>query len=133
MISYDTQRHKIFRKDNSINASRCFLSEETTNRILNFDWVVLSFDEYNHSLLTSDRPVITDGLMQPGEYIALPIGPRALFLASKTQAITRTILGRKNLVETINNAVVRQAQQYVYGSDDTQRDFVERRLQKPSQ
>jgi hypothetical protein len=66
-------------------------------------------------------------------FIALPVSPRALFLASRTQAITRAILGQKNLVETINNVVVRQAQQYVYGTDCAQCVFVERRLQKHSQ
>jgi Protein of unknown function (DUF4238) len=107
--------------------------EDTTNLILNFYWGVLWFDEYNHRLLTSDRPVIIRSELMPFDgFIALPIGPRAVFLACGTRAITRTIRDQKNLVETINNAVVRQAQQYVYGTDNAQLDFVERRLQKPS-
>jgi hypothetical protein len=125
---------KYFKKMIPLMLQDAILLKKTTNIILNFHWDVLSFDKYNHSLLSSDRPVImSDGLMQSDGCIALPIGPRALFLASRTPAITRTIRRKRNLAETINTAVVRQAHQYVYGTDNAQHDFVEKRLQKPSQ
>ncbi len=46
-------------------------------------WRIYTFPPHFYPLLTSDRPVIrTNGLAQKGGHLALPIGPRRLFVAS---------------------------------------------------
>ncbi|HEY8094899.1 MAG TPA: DUF4238 domain-containing protein [Methylobacter sp.] len=101
----------------------------TINLISKFYWSVFTFNDYNHRLLTSDRPIVmSNGLGQSDGYIALPLAPRTLFLAARTAEITRKILANPRLAEKTNEAVTCQAHQYVYGTDDAQLVFVEKRI-----
>jgi hypothetical protein len=107
------------------------LIPETTKFIANLHCGICSFNANSHRLLTSDRPVImSNGLAYLYGHIALPIGPRKLFLASRTPELAREICGRRGLAETTNYLIARQAHKYVYGTDDTQLRFVENRLRK---
>jgi hypothetical protein len=85
------------------------------------------------TFLTSDRPyIMTNGLSQPDAHIALPISPTVLFLAANNDAAYRHLmsLSARKLAATVNNRVVEQAYNYVYGADEGQVDFVDRRLGK---
>ena len=105
------------------------LLPETANLISAFHWGVCSFSSESHKLLTSDKPVLmSKGLRGSDAYIAVPIGPRSLFLATRTVKIRQTILADARLAETSNDSIVRQAIQFVYGTDGSQLVFVERRL-----
>ena len=99
-------------------------------------WGVLELHE-GFELLTSDRPVIvTNGIKGEESHIVVPISPRKFFIAANTQKKLNEIceLGAKNLARTSNDVVVSQAHRYVYGTDDSQLFFVEKRLGKrPSQ
>ena len=96
-----------------------------------FRWEIITFGANCHKLLTSDKPIISsNGLTQPGAYLAIPTGPRKLFLATRTEEIRRALLVDTRLAENANNSVVRQAVQFVYGSDSGQLAFVERRLRR---
>ncbi len=107
------------------------LLPRTAHLISSFHWGIRVFEKYDHKLLTSDRPVVmTNGLGTSYGHIALPLGPRTLFFAARTTEISREILSRPRLDEATNNEVARQAQRYVYGTDDTQLLFVERRLRR---
>lgn len=104
---------------------------QTTSIICDFHWGVCTFAEDSHRLLTSDRPVIiSNGFNLPNAYIALPIGPKKLFFASRLNELGRNLCSMRGLAETSNDEIVRQAIEYVYGADDGQLLFVENRLRK---
>ena len=85
----------------------------------------------SYSLLTSDRPlVMTNGISGPGKHLAMPIGPRLLFIAADDPAEVQQLAQQNHntLAEATNDGVVRHARKFVWGLDDTQLRFVERRL-----
>jgi hypothetical protein len=94
-------------------------------------WSVVTFAKERHTLLTSDRPIImTNGIVGPKDHLALPIGPRMLFLATnniETEQMVRTI-DPGILMAQINDRVASQARRYVWGNDNRQLRFVENRL-----
>jgi len=94
-------------------------------------WSVVSFRNERHALLTSDRPIImTNGMAKPDNHLAIPIGPRMLFIATNTVEMERTIrnIHPRQLMEQVNNRVTSQARKYVWGTDDTQLRFVQNRF-----
>jgi hypothetical protein len=93
-------------------------------------WEVVQLQS-SYSLLTSDRPIVmTNGIGGPQKHFAMPIGPRLLFIAADDPAEVQQLAQQNHdtLAEVTNNRVVRQARKFVWGLDDTQRRFVERRL-----
>jgi hypothetical protein len=94
-------------------------------------WSVVTFKNGRHTLLSSDRPIImTNGVIGPEDHLALPIGPRMLFVATnniKTENMIRTI-DPGILMAQVNHRVTSQARRYVYGKDNEQLRFVENRL-----
>lgn len=106
------------------------LIPRTITWIGNASMAVADFDR-GHTLLTSDRPVVmTNGLIHQHSHIALPIGPRRLFVAAQSVDVLRQILTQNSLIERLNDIVVRQAEEFVFGSDSSHLAFVERRLKK---
>lgn len=95
--------------------------------IHNMLWHVIDASGADFNFLTSDRPVIrTNGLMIDGGHLALPIGPRKLFIAAKDSAALRSILAmsHRQLVRECNRQMCDYAIKYVYGVDDSQLRFV---------
>jgi hypothetical protein len=95
-------------------------------------WSVVRFN-VSRTLLTSDRPIVmTGGLIKPTDHLALPIGPRTLFVAANTEQTEHLIRSWKpaDLVEHVNDRVASQARKYVWGRDDTHLRFVANRLGK---
>ncbi len=96
-------------------------------------WSVVTFKNPRHTLLTSDRPIImTNGIVKPGDHLALPVGPLSLFIASnnvETEDIIKNMDPRQ-LMAQVNNRVASQARKFVYGTDDSQLRFVANRLGK---
>jgi hypothetical protein len=94
-------------------------------------WSVVTFKRERHTLLTSDRPIImTNGIIGKKDHLALPIGPRMLFIAAnniETENMIRTI-DPGILMAQVNHRVASQARKYVYGNDDKQLRFIENRL-----
>ena len=89
------------------------------------------FERASHTLLTSDRPIImTAGLVEPDHHLALPIGPRALFVAATTEQTERILRGwdPRKLMQHVNDRVASQAAKYVWGLNGSQLRFVENRL-----
>ena len=94
-------------------------------------WTTAKVGKTRHSMLTSDRPVImTNGLIQSDAHIAIPLSPKLLFLATKSDDTHRNItsLSEDQIVEAVNHKVSEQAIKYVYGIDDRQLRFVANRL-----
>jgi hypothetical protein len=93
-------------------------------------WAVVRLRS-SYSLLTSDRPlVMTNGISNPDSHLALPIGPRLLFIATKEPAMAHQLAQRdpNELATAVNDQVAAQARKFVWGLDDGQLRFVERRL-----
>jgi hypothetical protein len=85
------------------------------------------------NFLTSDRPIImTNGIGRPEGHIAVPIGPRKLFIAANQKETTDPIvaLPPSDLIMQANTMVVRQAEEFVYGESDFAINFVERHLRR---
>jgi hypothetical protein len=105
-------------------------SEFVGNHLIRMIWTTITMPS-SFSFLTSDRPIImTNGLSQPEGHLALPIGPRKLFIASNQQAIVDEVARRKpdDLVAFVNDRVVKQARNFVIGVDDRQLRFVVNRF-----
>lgn len=97
--------------------------------ILNMHWSQIDLSRSNVTLLNSDRPIDRPlGLSDPRAYIAFPIGPRTLFLASNNSTLAGRISREKHtkLAKLMNKAVVSQAQEFVWGVDDSQLAFVQK-------
>lgn len=100
--------------------------------LINYKWFTLDFPESRFSLLTSDRPlVLTTGLKKERCVVALPLGPRLAFFAVRDKSLLNDLLenkGNEGIARALNESVVSQAYKHVYGTDDSQLRFVERRL-----
>lgn len=101
--------------------------------IYNMRWSCSSLAASSFSLLTSDRPLdMPHGLGARNAYIALPIGPKRLFVAAHDDAYEKHIasVGATRIVKDVNLAVVHQAREFVWGRDDGQHRFVSNRMSK---
>ena len=75
-------------------------------------WSVVTFKNERYPLLTSDRPIImTNGLVKPGDHLALPIGPLSLFVATNDVNTENAIksMNAGQLIELVNHRVSSQA------------------------
>lgn len=105
-------------------------------RINEMEWRVLQSPNTAPAFLTSDRPIIrTHSLDKKGDHIALPIGPRLLFIASHDRDFLDAVLraDQKGLVKECNRQVVEGASRFVYGVDERQTRFIQNRFGKSPQ
>ena len=105
-------------------------------KINEMHWRVLQLPEHAPRYLTSDRPIIrTNGLAQKGGHIALPIGPRLLFIASHDNELLEGVrkADQVALVKECNRQVVEGATRFVYGIDVSQLRFIQNRFGKTPQ
>jgi hypothetical protein len=108
-------------------------SKRMVRMLASFKWKTTTVNMAKHPLLTSDRPIImTNGLLQQDAHIVLPISPRRLFIATKTEETFQYFaeMNPNDLAHAVNNQVCQQAHKYVFGSDDSQLQFVAKRLGK---
>jgi len=101
--------------------------------VASFKWHTMTMNTLDHPLLTSDRPVImTNGLMSDHAHLVVPIGPRRLFIATRTMETFGSFKQRhpKEFAKAINDRICLQARKFVYGSDKRQLRFVSNRLGK---
>ncbi|RWP90638.1 MAG: DUF4238 domain-containing protein [Mesorhizobium sp.] len=102
----------------------------------NMHWRVLPAPVNAPTLLTSDRPILrANNLRGPQGHVALPIGPRLLFIASPDADFLKAILkaNQVELAKEVNRQVVEGATRFVYGVDDTQFRFVQNHFGKSPQ
>lgn len=93
--------------------------------------VVIDTSSCGIELLTSDRPVImTNGLNNDEGHLALPIGPKRLFLSAHREALITSLLndGIEHLVRAANRVVVRGAKKYVYARNEDDASFVQKNM-----
>lgn len=99
--------------------------------ISNMRWVLVSVENSDRRFVTSDRPVLmTNGVDHPEGYIMLPISPTQLFVAVNNIEMENELRysDSRKIVDQVNNLVARQAQRFVYSTDERQLRFVENRL-----
>jgi hypothetical protein len=112
------------------------MNSEMTGAALNaMNWSVIRvpLGRARYPLLTSDRPLIMpDGLGKPYGNLLMPIAPDRVFFAYQHQTSldqVRSMSDRPTeFAQSINDRVVRQARQYVWGTNDAQLRFVKNRL-----
>lgn len=110
--------------------------EDIGKHINTMHWRVLQTPASAPLLLTSDRPVLrTNSLYRDGDHIALPIGPRFLFIASHDEEYLRDLLrfDQTVLVKECNRQIVEGAVRFVFASDERQKRFVENRFGRQPQ
>jgi hypothetical protein len=86
--------------------------------------------------MTSDRPVRREyPLRSRRAFITMPLGPKCIFLASKTSEGLARLMKRPepHLVSENNKVLVRQARQFVFAYDDRDREWVKRNIAKEPQ
>lgn len=101
----------------------------------NMHWGVRAI-ETGRQLLTSDRPVRLEfPLRSETSFLTLPIGPRHIFVAAASVRGLNRLLhdDPRIVVERNNRKVVRQARQFVFAADDSERDWVAKHLAKEAQ
>lgn len=106
-------------------------SEGIANRIVKMRWGRLHLWRSRHALLTSDRPLCLPMRFKTVAIaIAIPISPRIVFTAAENdQALQSLAYGDHTaMVQEINNQVVSQARQYVWGLDDSALGFVRKHI-----
>ena len=95
-------------------------------------WRVLVIDRARYPLLTSDRPIImSNGIGKPDGHIVMPISPNQIFVAVNSEEMFgRLDASVKNgrIAEVVNDQIVKQARRVVWGTDDRQLCFIEKRL-----
>lgn len=99
--------------------------------IASMHWEVIELVAGPYDLLVSDRPVIVYKQNRNGETtIALPVGPRKLFVAATKQSFLTKLQSTdpKKLAASINIDVVAGASKIVYGASDRQLAFVQNRF-----
>ena len=95
-------------------------------------WTVIKFNNPPYPLLTCDNPLMrTDGIAHEHGHIVLPISPESLFVAANNQRTLDSfieIIRMPDSIVIINDRIVRQAVRCVYGTDNSQLQFVADRL-----
>ncbi|MEO8881823.1 MAG: DUF4238 domain-containing protein, partial [Devosia sp.] len=95
--------------------------------IFDMHWSLHRLIDSKVPLLTSDRPLDWPaGLSHPKAYIALAVSPDIVFVAANDRAMQGWAKSQAHsqLAKGLNKAVVTQAREYVWGTDDGQIDFV---------
>jgi hypothetical protein len=108
-------------------------SENVIGHLCEMKWHIVDFNNTNNLLLTSDRPIVmTNGIGNPGAHLAIPVSPKALFVATHDQIALRQLraMSANELVRASNTRIVEQAVDWVYGFSDASLRFVSKRLGK---
>lgn len=101
------------------------------NLLINMRWTVANFAKTKHKLLASDRPfVMTNGIGHPNSHIVVPISPTQCFYAAATigEELKLRSLSAAQFIFLLNDKMAAQARKFVYGTDDSELDFVTERF-----
>ncbi len=82
-------------------------------------------------LVTSDIPImLSQGTRNRGAFIMLPYAPDRLIIFAREENVALAFSTQEHdvLVNGINDAIVRQAQQVIIATDEAERTFIEERF-----
>lgn len=105
--------------------------QPTGDAIIRMHWWTIGIADGFPDLLTCDRPVyMSHGVMDERCFIALPLSPRFVFIATWSQSTFDRVMshGIKAVTKSINESMVTQAEKYVYGAHDRHLRFVKNRF-----
>jgi len=105
--------------------------KEIGDEIINMHWMIARTTENFPDVLTCDHPVImSHGISDNKCLIALPLSPRFIFFATRNQATLDRIEAHEiiKITKIVNENIVNQARQSVYGANSLHLRFVENRL-----
>ena len=108
-----------------------FVSSNVGNVIQNMNWCIIEVKNTKFDFLTSDKPLMTsNGLGLTNSFLILPVGRRSLFVACHDKRIADHLIDRppNELVQLVNDVVVRQATMFVIAYDERQTRFIDNRL-----
>ena len=104
------------------NIMRLLSSDGIVPLIASMHWDLIDLATSPNELLVSDRPVIVHRDASPGSEttIAVPVGPRKLFVAATKSRLLLELrkVSAKKLSSAINADIVGRASRLVYGRDD---------------
>jgi hypothetical protein len=101
--------------------------QATGNEIIRMQWMIGTYGA-SEDILTCDRPLyLSAGVNDPKCVIALPLSPRAIFFASRDSSALDNLMRMEHaaLIQAVNERVVNQAAQNVYGCHEHSLGFVE--------
>lgn len=111
-------------------------NEKIGTAFIRMKWWTVAVARGPLDLLTCDNPFhMTHGLADERCLVVLPLSPRFVFFATKYERRVEEIVARKHdaVVAALNDRMARQAQRYVFGSNDRHLRFVENRMRLPAQ
>lgn len=100
------------------------------NHFNNLIWRILDFKS-SYTFLTGDRPIImTNGMNSTDSHLAIPIGPRKLFIAAHTSGLADALVRDKadDVIAFVNDRIVRQARRFCIGVNDAHKLFFAKRF-----
>jgi Protein of unknown function (DUF4238) len=104
--------------------------------IFGMHWGVLTFKDYKHNLLTSDRPVVSNIFRLSAHHLCMPISPKMIWVACATTRPEEEFrhVNLADVMIAMNDVIVRQAQTHVWGTKDaSQLRFVRNRMGRGAQ
>lgn len=104
---------------------------EVGEKILRMKWWLWDFGRERNEPLLADHPCIfTKGIDDPDLVIALPIGPRKAFMATRTERVSNIMRRQrpKDLLARINESSIGQTRVRIYARNDAPRRFIANRL-----
>lgn len=114
------------------NIVRVLSSDDIVPLISAMHWDLIDLTASPNELLASDRPVIVHRDAFPGSEttIAVPVGPRMLFVAATKPILLAELrkVSAKKLTALVNADIVGRASRLVYGKDDHQLTFIQNRM-----
>jgi hypothetical protein len=105
----------------------------TRDAILKMRWATVGLADATTDLLVSDRPAYrSHGVLDENCVIAVPLSPRFLFIATRSQATLDQLMaqGADALANNLNALLVEQAEAHVYAAHEKHLPLVRQRLRK---
>lgn len=134
-VSFDRRASKLLRETQDFTWGTTLMnlvnSDLVGPKIYGMRWTIRRLDRSNHDLLLGDHPLIgSNGFAHETGHIALPVGPRMLFVATNNVTTERRILAQADsqIVRTANRETMWHAKRFVYATGEQHVAFVDRRL-----
>ena len=95
-------------------------------RIVQMHWSVIDIPGADHTFMLGDNPVILVPLDLADSHIAMPIGPRRLFIASDHRHVVEALhrVSSRSVVTTVNRLEVERSTNLLIATNRTQEQFV---------
>lgn len=89
-------------------------------------WQLLNLSAAKNDLLLSDHPLVFRPLKLEGGHMAMPVGPKRLFITSRDRNLLNQLghLPADDIVAKSNEFVVNNASELVIATDHTQSEFI---------